>query len=258
MHYVVLTTGSCGNCYIFYENNDAIIIDDGVTYKKLSENLASHSIPMDSVKAMFLTHLHPDHAKGVGPFMRKTKKPVYVSARSHRECRTEIEKQKIDYNDLRTFEHGETVEAGSFKVTSFRTSHDSAGSRGYYIENGSGSVFLMTDTGKVPDDAFSYARDAKVMFIEANYDEYMLDNGPYSPALIRRVKGMYGHLSNEEAVDFAVRTARRGDSVYFVHISANNNTPEKVRTLAAKNIESGIFLRVLERGEMVEGFIDEQ
>ena len=139
MHYVVLTTGSCGNCYIFYENNDAIIIDDGVTYKKL-------------------THLHPDHAKGVGPFMRKTKKPVYVSARSHRECRTEIEKQKIDYNDLRTFEHGETVEAGSFKVTSFRTSHDSAGSSGYYIENDSGSVFLMTDTGKVPDDAFSYAR----------------------------------------------------------------------------------------------------
>ena len=257
MHYCVLTTGSCGNCYIFHENDDVLIIDDGVTYKKLSEQMKAHDIPLDSVKAMFLTHLHPDHAKGVGPFMRKTGKPVYVSGRSYRECRTEIEKQKIDYKDLLTFEHGETVEAGSFKVTSFRTSHDSAGSSGYYIENNSGSVFLLTDSGYVPDEAFSYARDADVLFIEANYDEDMLENGPYSPALKRRVRGIYGHLSNDEAVDFAQRTARRGDQVYFVHISANNNTPEIVRTLAEKKIESGIFIRVLERGEMVEGFIDE-
>lgn len=257
MHYVVLTTGSCGNCYIFNEGEDTIIIDNGVTYKKLSEQLAAHSIPLQSVKALLLTHLHPDHAKGVGPFMRRTGKPAYVSSKSYKECRTEIEKQKIDYKNLSTFEHGETIQFGSFKVTSFKTCHDSIGSSGYYIESKSGSVFLMTDTGVIPDDAFSFARDANVMFIEANYDEKMLDEGPYSPALKRRVKGQYGHLSNDDAVDFAQRTARRGDSVYFVHISANNNTPEKVRALAHSKISTGIFLRVLERGEMVEGFIDE-
>lgn len=257
MHYLVLTTGSCGNCYVFNENDETIIIDCGVTYKKLSEQLSSHDIPLESVKALFLTHLHPDHAKGVGPFMRKTKKPVYLSDRSYKECKLEIAKQKIDYEDLKTFMHGETVKIGSFEITPFKTSHDSIGSSGYFIETKSATVFLMTDTGLVPDGAFSYARDAKVMFIESNYDDYMLEHGPYSAALIRRVKGPYGHLSNHEAVDFAKRTARYGDSVYFVHISANNNTPEIVRALATSEIESGIFLRVLERGEMIEGFIDE-
>ncbi len=257
MHYIVLTTGSCGNCYIFNEYDETIIIDCGVTYKKLSESLSLHSIPVDSINAMFLTHLHPDHSKGVGTFIRKTGLPVFVSARSHKELKSVIIKQKIDYDKLHTFSFGDTTRIGKFEVTAFATSHDSVGSSGYFIKTDSSSVFLMTDSGIVPDGAFSFARDADLEFIEANYDLEMLENGPYDEWLKNRVKGLYGHLDNKDAVDFASRTARRGDEVYFVHLSDNNNKSSIVRDLAEKSIPSGVFLKVLERGEGAEGFINE-
>lgn len=257
MHYLVLTTGSCGNCYIFNEGDETIVVDCGVTYKRLNESLALHSIRMDSISAMFLTHLHPDHSKGVGTFMRKTGLPVFISSRSHKELKNTIIKQKIEYSALHTFTNGETIKIGNFEITTFATSHDSAGSTGYFIKTESSSVFLLTDSGIIPDSAFSYARDAELEFIEANYDLEMLENGPYAEWLKRRVSGIYGHLDNRDAVDFAARTARQGDEIFFVHLSDNNNKSTIVRSLAEESIPSGVFLKVLERGEGAEGFINE-
>ena len=84
----------------------------------------------------------------------------------------------------------------------------------------------------------------------------MLEGGRYPAALKRRIKGEYGHLSNDASGDFAARTARQGDSVYFVHLSANNNAPSIVRELAEREIPSGIFCHVCERGGLSEGFIE--
>ncbi len=257
MQYIVLTTGSCGNCYIFHENGESLIIDDGVSFTKLSNEFERHSIPMQSIKAMFLTHLHPDHSKGVGVFIRKTSLPVYLSKESFDNCKVELEKQKIDRNKLSTFNHGEQLNIGGYSITPFHTYHDSIGSSGYYIEHGESSVFLMTDTGIIPDEAFSLARSSKLKFIEANYDEEMLENGPYSKWLKDRVRGTYGHLSNVDAIDFASRTSRQGDQVCFIHLSENNNKVSIVESLARKNIPSGVFVKVLARGEMVGGFINE-
>ena len=257
MHYLVLTTGSCGNCYIFNEGDETVIIDCGVTYKKLSECMAMHSIPKESISAMFLTHLHPDHSKGVGTFMRKTGLPVFLSDRSHKALRSVIQKQKIEYEKLHTFRHGDEISIGCFRIVPFMTYHDSEGSSGYFIRTDSSSAFVLTDSGMIPPEAFAYAREADVKFIEANYDASMLDNGPYAEWLKARVRGSYGHLDNRDAVDFAARTSRHGDHVYFVHLSDNNNRSVIVRDLAYKAMPSGIFIRVLERGEETEGYINE-
>lgn len=256
MQYVVLTTGSCGNCYIFHDNGETIIVDDGVTFTKLSTELERHEIPISSIKAMFLTHLHPDHSKGVGVFMRKTHLPVYISKKSHECCRVEMDKQKINWKEVNTFEHGETLSIGTFSVTPFRTFHDSIGSSGYFIESNDRRVFLMTDTGAIPDEAFGYARDAELKFIESNYDLDMLDNGPYPKWLKERVKGTYGHLCNTDAVDFASRTSRNGDQVCFIHVSENNNNTSIIKEMVNEQIPSGIFVKVLERGEMTGGYIN--
>ena len=257
MQYLVITTGSCGNCYVFYQNNESIIIDDGITMTKLRTELERHEIPFDSIKALFLTHLHPDHAKGAGVFMRKTGKPLYISCESYEGCSVEIKKQKIHGSEIKTFNFGDTIEIGSFKVTSFHTSHDSIGSSGYYIENGDSTVFLMTDTGIVPEDAYQLSRRAQLKFIEANYDPEMLASGKYPEWLKQRVSGVYGHLANECAIDFAKDTSKQGDQIYFIHISENNNKVSIVQNLIQKHIPSGIFARVLERGEMTGGFINE-
>ena len=256
MHYLVITTGSCGNCYIFSTGRDTIIIDDGVTYKKITEQMAAHEIDRSTIRALFLTHLHPDHSKGVGALQRKLGIPVYISSVSRERNESILLKQKIEMNGIITYEFGETVSVPGFDVCPFPTSHDSDGSSGYAFEAEGNRFFLMTDTGVIPEAAWSLARGARVKFVESNYDVRMLESSSYPPFLKARIRGNYGHLSNDVAMDFAKCTAERGDSLYFVHLSANNNTPGIVRELAKSEIPSGIFCKVCERGEMFEGFLD--
>lgn len=255
VHYVVLTTGSCGNCYIFYDEETSIVIDCGVTYKKLSEEMSFHSIPSSSLSGMFLTHLHPDHAKGVGVFQRKTGLPVYVSKTCFFSGKTEMEKLKMEKDKTHYFEWNKEVKVGSFTVIPFETFHDSPGSSGYYIKTKDGDFFLLTDTGEVPSSAFDYAYSSRVKFIEANYDENMLECGIYPKWLKDRVKGKYGHLSNTSAIELAKNCSNFGDQVYFIHVSENNNETSIINSLIKKRIPSGIFCKACERGEMFEGFL---
>lgn len=256
LHYCALTTGSCGNCYLFYDGETTIAVDCGVTWKKFSSEMEMHLMPLSSLGAMFLTHLHPDHAKGVGAVQRKTEVPVFVSSVTLRDGKTEMDKLKMERRLVFPFTWGTTIGVGKFEVTPFRTSHDSPGSSGYFIVNGNDRIFLMTDTGVIPEEAWGYSRVSNVKFIESNYDPEMLATGPYSTWLKARVKGEYGHLSNNDAVSFAYDTTRRGDQVFFIHLSDNNNDVSLLKELVNKTIPSGIFCKVCERGEMFEGFTD--
>ena len=257
MHYLVITTGSCGNCYIFTTGRDTIIIDDGVTYKKITEKMAERGIGQDTIRALFLTHLHPDHSKGVGVLQRKLGIPVYISSLSAERNESIIIRQKIERSLIRTYEFGEDISVPGFTVHPFPTSHDSDGSAGYAFSSSDASVFLMTDTGIIPDEAWNLSQRARIKFIESNYDEEMLLTGSYPQFLKDRIRGAYGHLANSDAIAFAKRTSNLGDSLYFVHLSANNNAPQIVRELARSEIPSGIFCKVCERGKLFEGFYGE-
>ena len=105
LHYVALTTGSCGNCYIFYDGKTSFIVDVGVTWKKLSTELEMHDIPLSSLSAVFLTHVHPDHAKGVGVVQRKTGLPVFVSSVCMRDGKTEMERLKMEKKGVFPFSY---------------------------------------------------------------------------------------------------------------------------------------------------------
>ena len=258
IHYVAVTTGSCGNSYAITTGEETILFDVGVTYTKLERVLRAHEITMDSVKAIFITHLHPDHSKGLGVIQRKDHIPAYMSDIAYEENKVVMEKQRIEMKEVKTFAFSDVIRIGEFTITPFRTFHDSPGSAGYSVTVRGRSFFLMTDTGIIPEGAEMMAADADVEFIESNYDINMLENGHYAASLKRRISGKYGHLSNADAVEFASRTARLGDNVYFVHLSKNNNTPELVRKEIEGSIRSGIFCKVCERGETFEGFIDEK
>lgn len=254
LKYACLTSGSCGNAYVFYDGTAAILIDMGLTLTGLRKRLAEAEVPYEAVSALFLTHLHPDHVKGAGVLERSRHVRIYLSQSSREGGLSILSRLGLKDEMLSLMSYGESVTEGGFTVTNFRTSHDSQGSVGYYICHEEGSFFLMTDTGIIPEDAPAFAALADVLFIESNYDEAMLETGPYPYVLKRRVRGERGHLSNTQARDFIKDNRLRDKSIYFIHVSANNNTPEKIEDMIS-TLDAVNAYTVCERGKSYTGSI---
>lgn len=249
LKYAVLTSGSCGNAYLFYDGSQSILIDMGLTLTGLKKRMENYEVPFSSLTDLFLTHMHPDHSKGAGVLHRAAGIPVHVSDVSYQYEKSVFDRLSLKKEDLSFFSFGESIECGSFSLIPFRTSHDSAGSAGYVIFHGPEKLFLMTDTGFFTEESVAASADSEVVFLESNYDEVMLDNGRYPAALKKRIKGERGHLSNEQAMCFIKASSLKGAHVYFVHLSAENNSSETVSALAAAVLPEGIEYTVCERGQ---------
>jgi phosphoribosyl 1,2-cyclic phosphodiesterase len=228
IRYTVLGSGSSGNSYIITHDNTSILLDAGFSLADIKRRSATALIDFDTVQALFVTHMHPDHSRGAGVFSRKTLLPVYVHEPLVTEARIELSNLRIPRECLRTCSIGVPVQVGTFTITAFGTSHDSPHSVGYMVSVAGKSFLLLTDTGKVTTEMKYLAQAADVLFLEANYEKSMLETGPYPFYLKRRIAGEWGHLSNDDAIEF-LNTCNdpcgRKRRVYFCHLSKTNNDP---------------------------------
>lgn len=253
VRYSVLGSGSCGNSYVFTSGSSSIMVDAGYSMKQLKLRMQDGGFDFSSILALFVTHLHPDHAHAAGVFARQSGKPVYVS----RKCRTYAD---MEYNALniplecqRFLEAETVVNVGPFAVSCFYTSHDSAGSVGYRICVEGRTFVIVTDTGVYDKAMLDAAREADVLFLESNYDDQMLRHGPYPIRLQKRVASERGHLSNDQAKSFLLDSGfdKSQRPVYLIHISANNNNVELV-----SQVMEGFNATVCARGGRYLGEID--
>lgn len=250
MRYAVLTSGSCGNCYAFSDGERTILVDDGLTLTGLRRRLEDVQIPVDSVSDVYVTHMHPDHSKGLGVLYRRHGARVHASRQCMDSDECIFNRLGLGREDVDVFDFGDTLVSGDFTLTPFRTSHDSAGSAGYHIATPSVSFFLMTDTGLFSEESISLARGCDVLFVESNYDETMLENGGYPSFLKRRIDGPRGHMSNLQARDFLSRAEALDRKVFLIHLSENNNSVEAVGRL----YEGLDDVTVCERGRTYGGY----
>lgn len=238
LQYAVLGSGSSGNSYVFSDGTVSFLIDQGYSVVELRRRLERFCIGLETVQAVFVTHLHPDHAKGVGILCRRQPAGAYISSRSMLEQPDQFAKLGIPLQQVFPVEPFEVVEIGPFSLFCFATSHDSAGSVGWFITYEDQNLMVLTDTGLTTVEHKQLAKDANILFLEANYDKRMLETGPYPLYLKRRIDGSHGHLSNEQALLFLKDSGFAGNHIYFIHLSDVNNDPALLEKAARRTIQT--------------------
>lgn len=228
------SSGSCGNCYFLGSFDDAgkctcgVIIDAGVSPRQLKKGLEAEGLSFDSLQAVLVTHDHGDHIRSLGSYCKHLKKPVFArkellkALSYHPYCKDWIgtcsKTLKSGWNQILT---------GQLKVRWFCLPHDASDNVGYAIDIDGYRFLIMTDVGRVTEEALELAGESSTVVIESNYDSYMLEHGPYTPELKDRIRSGSGHLSNDECAEAIRRFAHPGlKNVFLCHLSDHNNTPE--------------------------------
>ena len=240
-------SGSSANSIYIEIDGEAVLIDAGCAVKVIDSFLADIGSSFDKIKAVFVTHEHSDHIKGVSA-LSKRRIPIIANRATLNSIKSQ--RPDVDSSVFREMPTGFTAKNGKFAVTSFKTSHDSAESVGYIIKTEKGNIGIVTDLGVYSEEVVSAVASCKVVFIEANYDEDMLWNGPYPYPLKRRIAGNTGHLSNEQCASLLNEIGESNvEYAVLSHLSKENNTPERALSYITAKVSEKIKITVAPRTE---------
>lgn len=219
---VVLGSGSAGNSYAITDGVTTVLVDCGFSAREVSRRLSLAHLDAASVEAVFVTHEHGDHLRGLEVFCRRHATGAMVFASDGTRRASGLDMLAADVASVRA---GETVVVGTLEVRAFRTSHDAAEPLGYRVACSGHAVGIATDTGVITAEALEALMGCEVVGLESNHDLEMLANGPYPPYLKRRIRSEIGHLSNGDAADAIEQLAHDGlRHVVALHRSHTNNT----------------------------------
>ena len=254
VRFMSFSSGSCGNCYYLGSENGGIIIDAGVSLRRVKRKLLEEGLSPDSFSAVLITHDHLDHIRHLGSFCKRMSRPVYTSESIHRALARHTFTAPTIGPCRRIMPQGEAVEIAGMKVRYFVVPHDATQTVGYAIEVEGHKFVIMTDVGRMTDEAIEYARQADTVVLESNYDMDMLMSGPYTYELKMRIVQGCGHLSNDECASAIRRFWHPGlRNIFLCHLSENNNTHSlayktSLEALQSLGVQKGtVALRCLPR-----------
>ena len=239
MEFYTLASSSAGNAALVCHNDTHLLIDAGISCRRITQSLAVLDLTLDDLDGILITHEHIDHVRALGTLQKKHAVPLYASFGTA---------AALDYPApyLHAFAADEAFAIKDLQIRSFRTSHDAKESVGYRIESSDGSLAVLTDTGFITDDAHDAALGADMLLLESNHDVIMLKNGSYPYYLKQRILSEYGHLSNDAAAEFAIECVRAGTSdILLAHLSDENNSPELAEYTVGRALQSsGLSVRL--------------
>ncbi len=219
----VKESGSTGNCTIILLDFINIIIDIGISYKKLTNALDKLNIDINNITALLITHNHKDHIAGLSTFLKKNDIKVFIPKKMFKSLQQEVPELTED----RCVFIDDEDRILDVELKLIHTSHDVPYSVGYDIKYKEKELVYITDTGYLNRKILSNIMNKDIYIIESNHDERMLMDGPYPRFLKDRVISDYGHLSNETTGKYLKKII--GDKTKYIvlaHLSEVNNTPE--------------------------------
>lgn len=217
-----LNSGSNGNCYYVGNAQDAVLIDAGISCRETERRMERLGLSMQMVRAIFISHEHTDHVRGIGQLAKKYQLPVFMTPRTRQQCQLPDNRFPI-----RPLQSSEPVRIGELCVTAFPKQHDASDPHSFLVTYGDTRVGVFTDIGVACENVVHHFRQCHAAFLEANYDEDLLEHGRYPYFLKQRIRGGQGHLSNQQALDL-FRTHRPSymSHVLLSHLSKDNNNPQ--------------------------------
>lgn len=221
MELSALASGSSGNCFYVEHEDNAILIDAGISSKQIVEKLANLKRTADRIKAIFITHEHSDHIRGADVFARAFRIPIYATKKTAKNCFL-----CSDDKLIHSIKNNGTVKIGGMLVEAFSKPHKCADPVSYNIMNNK-KISIMTDIGFASQNIIDNVSDSDFLCIESNHDLMMLEHGPYPYFLKKWIKSDEGHLSNNQAslcvLEHAPSKLRH---IILSHLSKTNNTPD--------------------------------
>ncbi len=222
-----LNSGSNGNCYYVGNEREAILVDAGISCRETEKRMARLGLSMRKVKAIFISHEHSDHIRGITVLAKKYRLPVYITPLTLQHGGLALEDGLIS-----AFVTGEPTHIGGLLVTAFSKQHDAAHPHSFTIACGDVKVGVFTDIGTVCENLVFHFGQCHAAFLETNYDEELLENGRYPLHLKRRIRGGMGHLSNKQALAlFMDHKPAYMTHLFLSHLSQDNNNPALVHDL---------------------------
>ncbi len=232
----VLASGSKGNAAFIRCGRTNILIDAGISCRRIEQGLKRHGCALSQLDAVFITHEHADHVNGLATLLKKADVPVYTTLETWQHMNRNIRDCSGRFVRLTR-----RVGLKEIQVVPFSISHDAARPVGYTVRRGDTKITVATDLGYVSADVEAAAAYSDILVLEANHDEDMVRNGPYPYVLQQRILSRRGHLSNTEAAQFLARLPVKGTMrVVLAHRSEKNNTPAlSLRTVRSVLARSG-------------------
>ena len=221
-----LYSGSSGNSLFIESNESKILIDCGVSCKKLSEALISLNTSIEDIDAIFITHEHSDHIKGLKIISDKYNIPIYANKDTLLEIKKTF-KGAINENIFNEFKNNNDFNFKDLNIHPFDIPHDAVNPCGFSIDNGKKKLSIATDCGHVNDVIMNNLENSSFILLESNYDPSILQVSKYPYRLKERIKGPLGHLSNSTAAQtISYLVGKDLKEVMLGHLSKENNFPE--------------------------------
>jgi len=229
-----LNSGSNGNCYYIGTDTEAVLVDVGISCREVEKRMERLGLVIEKVKAVFISHEHSDHIYGLESLVKKYHFPVYITPATMRSARLQFEE-----NLLKIFIAHQPVLIGSLQVTAFPKLHDAVDPFSFIVSTNEICVGIFTDIGTPCKHVIHYFRQCHAAFLEANYDDKMLQEGNYPAHLKKRICGAKGHLSNQQALQlFLEHRPVFMSHILLSHLSQNNNRAELVEHLFNQHAEN--------------------
>ncbi len=232
-------SGSSGNSYYIGNYHGAVLVDAGLGSRKIVRGLEETGKHIKNIAAILITHDHIDHIKGLPDLTHRFNIPFFTTAQTWNAILENRFTRHTRPSCFREISPNITFHTGGFAITPFSVSHDAADPVGFVISSGDKNLCLATDLGFISPDATAQLKKAHVLILESNYDEVMLNNGPYPAYLKERIRGQKGHLSNDQTGMFLRDNLHEQLShVFLAHLSDHNNTPEKALSTVKQHLSA--------------------